>query len=991
MKMLNRIGMVCCAVLVVACQPEEKEGEKPRVRPQTTCFDEGWSFKYFGKGDPFEEASCIKSSGGSQIYHPCSHAMDGNMQTRWCAPDSRPGYRIEVNIGNKTPLRVVDIYWEKSVPQNVDIELVYPGSVEKKTVRRENLLTRLPIGERILEKIRISFPDTTGTAWASVREIVLVDREGRRVEPVSEHSPDEPAQPGYDATGFRAVHVPHDWAIESKFLKEEPNETGKLPWVGYGWYRKSFPVPADFSSSTERYYLDFDGVMSHPQVYVNGQLAGKWAYGYNSFRVDMTPFLKAGEENLVAVLASNRPLSSRWYPGAGIYRHVRLVRSHPAHVAYRGICVRTPEISRDHAIVTVHTDLENTGAQPAVLTLEQKVGDRQASPLQVTLAPGEARTVEQEILLDKPVWWCCENPHLYTLTTTLREQNKEPEVHHTRFGVRTAEWTPDGFFLNGRRVELRGVCEHHDLGALGAAFYKKAFERKIRLLQDMGCNAIRTSHNPPAPEVLDLCDEKGILVVDELFDIWRAQKYDKGNGYHIDWTDWWKKDVSNFVRRDRNHPCVIAWSGGNEIAEIFLPGGSKVSIELRNEFRKYDPTRPFTAGVNHKDGPWNGFGDTLDVFGFNYKPHLYGVYDVTRPNMPFYGAETCSCVGTRDTYFFPMEWNVSGGMRAFQVSSYGLYAPVWGNCPDIEFAAHDAAPRIAGEFVWTGFDYIGEPTPYNQDASNVGNLQGMSDQEKKAVMDNLKAMGNKAPSRSSYFGIFDLAGFPKDIYYLYRSRWKPHEQFAHLLPHWNWPGREGKVTPVVCYSSGDEAELFVNGKSQGIRRKGEGNLFCQKDISIPKNAYRFVWEDVVYEPGEIRVVVKYHGQLWAEASRKTPGTTAKVVAQVDQQSLVGDGEDLSFIELTLTDEQGNPVLTDSRPVSFAISGPADLIGFCNGNPIDHTCMQSPHQSFFNGRILAIVRGQRRAAGVAEVTISAEGLPEVKVPLQVIRPQPSREK
>ena len=982
MNRINRIGVIGCALLLAACQPGDEEADSPRVEPEVTSFDEGWSFRYFGPGDPVEDNACIKASRGSQIGHPALHAIDGNIQTRWCAPDARKGHQLELETGTTTLLRVIDIYWEKSTPQDVEIEVVYPGSVEKRTIHKETLLTRLPIGGRVVERVRINFPDTKSSAWASVREIILVDGEGKRVEPHSQHSPDEPAQPQYNAEGFCDVHIPHDWAIESKFLKDQPNETGKLPWNGYGWYRKSFDVPAEFSPARERYYLDFDGVMSHPQVYVNGKLAGQWAYGYSSFRVDITPFLKAGEKNLVAVMASNKPLSTRWYPGAGIYRHVRLVHTHPTHVAYQGICVRTPEISPEYAVVKIHTDLENTGTEPAVLRVEHSVGDHTTDPLTITLAPGETRTVERQLVLPKPIFWSCENPYLYTLCTKLSEGKKAPEVHHTRFGVRTVEWTPEGFFLNGRRVELHGVCEHHDLGALGTAFYRRAFERKVRLLKEMGCNAIRTAHNPPAPEVLDICDEQGVLVMDELFDIWEAQKYDKSNGYNLDWSQWWKKDVANFVRRDRNHPCVIAWSGGNEITEIFLPGGPEVSNELRDEFRKYDPTRPFTAGVNHKDGAWNGFGDTLDVFGFNYKPHLYGIYDVTRPNMPFFGAETCSCVGTRDTYFFPLAWDVSDGAKAFQVSSYGLSAAAWGNCPDIEFYAHDTTPRIAGEFVWTGFDYLGEPTPYNQDASNVGNLHGMTEEEKQAVMESLRAMGDKAPSRSSYFGIFDLAGFPKDIYYLYRSRWMPHEKFAHLLPHWNWPGREGKVIPVMCYSSGDEAELFVNGKSQGVRRKGEGDLFTQKDIVIPKNAYRFVWEDVVYEPGEIRVVVKNRGEPWAEDSRTTPGNTAKVAAEVDRDCIAGDGQDLCFIELSLTDEKGVPVLTDSRPVSFSISGEADLVGFCNGNPIDHTCMKDTHQHFFNGRILAIVRGRHHGSGKAEVTVSAEGLPEVKVPLQV---------
>lgn len=805
-----------------------------------------------------------------------------------------------------------------------------------------------------------------------------------------------PAGVVFDAEGegFRKVQLPHDWAIESDFLLEEPNETGKLPWTGYGWYRKEFAVPASFDAEKERYYLDFDGVMSHPKVYVNGKLAGEWAYGYNSFRVDMTRYLEAGKKNVVAVQASNKPLSTRWYPGAGIYRHVWLEKCAPVHVAKWGVYVTTPKVTASEATVVIRTMVVNTSDKPKVVVVKQRLTGKKVSPVKpvkVKLAAGESKEVKQGLVLENPRLWSCESPRMYTLRTTVEEADgEELDRCYNKFGVRRAEWKTDGFFLNGKRVELKGVCEHHDLGALGAAFHARAYERKIKILKEMGCNSIRMTHNPPAPEVLDLCDKHGILVIDELFDIWKMQKYDKRHGYHVDWPQWWKKDVSNFIRRDRNHPCVIAWSGGNEVPEINNPQGVAISRGLRDEIRKYDATRPYTVGCNSDSAMNNGFADTMEVFGYNYRPHLYKKFRQTRPKQPFYASETCSCVGTRDTYFFPLGWKVGYGARNYQVSAYGISAPGWGNCPDVEFTAQKKNPDVAGEYVWTGFDYLGEPTPYNQDRTIEANLTDMAEEERAAVRELMEKVGKNTPSRSSYFGIIDLAGFPKDTYYLYQSRWLPRKKQAHLLPHWNWPNRKGQVTPVMVFSSGDEAELFLNGKSLGVRRRGQaGNNFEQRFHQVGKNDYRFVWEDVVYEPGTLKVVVKKDGKAWATATRVTSGPVASVKADVDRDSILGDGRDLSFVSLELQDAKGNFVPTDDRKVNFKISGAAEMVGFCNGDPTDLTCMQKPNQRFFRGRVLAIVRGKREAAGDAELTVQAEGLPEIKIPIVVRKAKPAQ--
>lgn len=794
----------------------------------------------------------------------------------------------------------------------------------------------------------------------------------------------EPAQIGYDEKGFKAVQLPHDWAIESEFLSEEPNETGKLPWDGYGWYRKTFTIPTNFNANNDRYYLDFDGVMAQPKIYVNGKFAGEWAYGYASFQIDITPFIKSGE-NLVAVVASNKPRSTRWYPGAGIYRHVWLESTGTTHIGKWGIQVTTPKITGTAATVKIVTSIDNTGNRDCEVTVEQEVGNISAKPEKVKIAAGSSASVEQTLTLPSPKLWNVEKPELYKLLTVVKAGSTVIDRDKTMFGVRKIEWKEDGFYLNDKRIPLNGVCEHHDLGPLGSAFYVRGYERKIRKLKAMGCNAIRMTHNPPAPEVLDLCDRMGMLVLDELFDIWKHQKYDKVNGYHRYWPEWWQKDVKNFVMRDRNHPCIIAWSGGNEISEITTSDGVEISNNLRAEFKKYDNTRPYTVGTNAMGGMSNGFQKTEDVFGFNYKPHSYGKFHEINPGQPLYASETASCVATRDTYFFPMGWGSGSGQQNFQVSCWGTSAVPWGNVADIEFAAQKRDGKVAGEFVWTGFDYLGEPTPYNQDRSNAGNFKDLSEAEQKKMMAMLEKTGNKAPSRSSYFGIIDLAGFPKDHYYLYQSVWAPDVKQAHILPHWNWQGREGQVTPVVVYTSGDEAELFLNGDSQGVRRRGDGGTFSQNGITVGKNEFRFVWEDVKYQPGKLSVKVKKQGKAWAEATRVTTGEAKAVIAtDIDRKTLKGNGRDLAFIELAIVDVNGNVVPTDCRAVEFSVTGPAKLIGFCNGNPVDWTCMQNPSQHFFNGRILAVLRGEYKESGKAEVVVKAKGLPPLKLPFEVIK-------
>ncbi len=785
--------------------------------------------------------------------------------------------------------------------------------------------------------------------WRFARFGALADG-GTREEPGGGAGAQDPA---FDDSGWRPVNLPHDWGIEGPFRPDLSNATGKLPWVGIGWYRKDFEVPA--ADRGKALFLDFDGAMQQPVVWINGVRAGEWKYGYSSFRIDLTEKVRYGARNTVAVRLDNPPESSRWYPGGGIYRHVWLVKAAPVHVAQWGVFVRVPQVSAESATVEVSTDVEG-GAADAVAH-EVRDGDQ-------VVARGAARRGEDgqwqaRLTVDRPRRWEPTNPHLYVLRTMVTAGGRICDQTDESFGIREIRWDPgQGFVLNGRVVKLNGVCNHHDLGPLGAAVNRRALERQLEILRDMGCNAIRTSHNPPAPELLDLCDRMGLLVVDELFDCWKARK--KRNDYHRFYDDWHERDVVALVRRDRNHPCVILWSSGNEIGEQDAGPGLDVSRELTALFHREDPTRLVAAGCNHPAAAFNGFADTIDVMGYNYparNPRTYLEFKERRPRQPVFGSETASCVSSRGQYFFPVEPDKGKGFRLFQVSSYDLYAPDWANRPDLDWAQMDDAPFVAGEFVWTGFDYLGEPTPYNHDASNALNFQ--DEAERKVAMARLEELGGKAPSRSSYFGIIDLCGFPKDRYFLYQSRWNPARPMVHLLPHWNWPDRRGQLTPVHVYSSGDEVELFLNGKSLGRKTRG------------PKE-YRFTWDEVKYEPGELKAVATKGGRPWAEASTRTTGRPADLRLRADRDALVADGEDLSFVTVEVIDGRGDVVPDAVTPLRFAVTGAAELVAVDNGDPTDQTTFAVPRRRAFAGKALAILRSKPGPGGPAVLEVSGEG-------------------
>ena len=811
-------------------------------------------------------------------------------------------------------------------------------------------------------------------------------------------------QPTFDDQSWRKLDLPHDWAIEGPFRLEEPGNTGKLPFYGVGWYRKHFSFPA--KDSDGRFFLQIDGAMSYSAVWLNGHFVGGWPYGYSSYQLDLTPYIKAGADNVLAIRLDNPRESSRWYPGAGIYRNVWLLKMNPIHVAQWGTYITTPKVSPQEAAVRIQANIENQSDRPAAVSVTTVIRSGKKivaiTPIQkATLAPGQPGLTEASVVLAQPRLWGLESAHIYTATTTVEANGKVVDRYETPFGIRSFEFVADkGFFLNGKRVRLNGVCNHQDLGALGTAFNLRAAERQLEILKEMGVNALRTSHNMPAPELLDLCDRMGILVMDESFDCWKHGK--TKNDYGLLWEDWHEKDLRAEYRRDRNHPSIIMWSIGNELIELSdASEGPAIAAELTTIAHDEDPTRPTVLGSNKSKASYNGVQKGVDVMGQNYQAGGYAVFREKNPGIPLIGSETSSCTSSRGEYFFQTPDMVAaaadlaakkaaeqgkpappaapftpvspyrgqGKSSDFQMSSYDLYAPGWGCAPDFEFQAQDQNAFVAGEFVWTGFDYLGEPTPYNFDVTNLLNF---SDATGKAEMERqLKELGKiKPPSRSSYFGIVDLAGFKKDRFYLYQSRWRPELPMVHILPHWNWPERVGQVTPVHIYTSGDEVELFLNGKSLGKKKKAP-------------NEFRMRWDNVVYESGELKAVAYKGGKHWATSAVKTTGRASKIAMKADRPVIDGDGRDLSFVTVAIADKEGRMVPRSKNLVTFEISGPGEIVALDNGDATSLEPFQSSQRKAYNGLALAIVRAKPGTAGVITLRARSEGLEptEVKIACQ----------
>ena len=774
----------------------------------------------------------------------------------------------------------------------------------------------------------------------------------------------------------RPLDLPHDWGVEGSFVQAYPGETGKLPWWGSARYSKHLRVGAD--ELGQSFYLDIDGAMSGAKVWCNGTLVTEWPYGYASFRADLTPCLKEGD-NEIAVTLDNKEDSSRWYPGGGIYRNVWLTREPSVAVAHWGTYLTT-EVTGDHeARISLEVTLESR-TEPYVGLITTQIID----PLPDLVSEGgrlkrierviaETRSYEpvsdgavvpQTFEVKDVAFWSPDRPKLYLARTTVKGPDGTEAVYQTTFGIRTAEFRSDGFWLNGEKSFLKGVCLHHDAGALGAVWNEDAWVRRLHMLKDMGCNAIRTSHNPPAPELLDLCDRMGFLVMDELTDTWTVPK--KPNGYATLFDEWVEKDLVALIHRDRNHPCVVLWSIGNECGEQGMEERWDIPLRLTEICHREDPTRPTSAGNDNLWASTTPYHETHDVYGFNYKPHAYEAFHQANPSQPVLGSETASCISTRGYYLFPVSDEKGEGWLEgvpFQVSSYDLYAPGWASKPDYEWYYEDAAPYLCGEFVWTGFDYLGEPTPYNMDLSILTNYH--TEEEKEAAKAMFASWGQKIsevplPSRSSYFGIIDLAGFPKDRFWLYQARWRPELPMAHILPHWNWAGREGTVVPVHVYTSGDSAELFVNGKSQGLRRKGD-------------REYRLRWDEVVYEPGTVEVVAYKDGREWARDRVETTGAPRKLLLSKDFV-----GEELTYVRLDVADRRGSTVPTAANPVSFSVSGPGEIVATDAGDPTSHVPFWSPSLPAFGGLCSVIVR--RTGPGKIVLRATSAGLGSAKIEL-----------
>ena len=764
---------------------------------------------------------------------------------------------------------------------------------------------------------------------------------------------------------WSSVSVPHDWAISGPFDKkwdlqvvaieqngekeksEKSGRSGALPWIGKGYYKRTLSIPQGYKHAE----LVFDGAMSEPTVYINGKQAGYWAYGYNAFRVDVTPYIHAGD-NLLEVHLNNVEESSRWYPGGGIYRPVKLVLTGDTYIEGWSTFARTVNATKKHATMAVSTTLKgkptSSVAGVEIALYDHRGGFVAANRFDIS-ADGK-----YEALLDieKPKLWSPESPYLYTLVTSVYQDNQCIDRESTKVGIRTVSISKEkGFQLNGVSRKIKGVCLHHDLGALGAAENKSAIIQRIKMMKDMGCDAIRSAHNMPSTMMMDLCDSLGMMVMAESFDMWIYPKCK--NGYARFFKEWADKDITNLVLNHRNHPSIVMWSIGNEIPEQGSANGVKITKHLQDLCHQLDPTRTVTQGMDRVDAALkSGFAAALDVPGLNYRLNKYDKAYKTLPQGFLLGSETTSTVSSRGVYKFPVEVGHSKTYADGQCNSYDTEYCSWSNLPDDDWKWQDDKDWVIGEFVWTGYDYLGEPTPYD----------------------------TYWPSRSSYFGICDLAGLPKDRYYLYRSRWNKQANTIHLLPHWTWQGREGKVTPVYCYTNGVEGELFVNGKSQGRVRK---------DPSQRLDRYRLRWNNVVYEPGELKVVVyDEQGKCIGEQTVRTAGKPAELCMKTETANedkvptLKADGKDLAYITVSVLDKDGNEVPTANNTLHFEVSGAGTFQGVCNGDATSLEPFTQPVMKLFNGKLVLIVRAGTEAGTIHVKAIDKKNKMESEIEVRV---------
>lgn len=764
-----------------------------------------------------------------------------------------------------------------------------------------------------------------------------------------------------DDESWRKLSLPHDWAIEGPFSHEHNARTGGLPVHGVAWYRKHFVV--ENSHQSKQISIEFDGAMSNAKVWLNGKFVGERPYGYIGFELDLTPYIKFGEENVIAVQLAPEDLAARWYPGAGIYRNVRLKINHPIHIPQYGTFITTPNITKENATVVVETKVKNTVKSSKEISLTTRIlnakGEEVANSNKfIELNKDGITTTNVEMDVRNPQLWDMENPNLYTAISSLMLDGTVVDEYKTQFGIRTIAFDKDkGFILNGKEIEFQGVCMHHDLGPLGAAVNFRAKQRQMEIMKSMGVNALRTSHNPPAPEMLKVCDELGIVVIVEAFDEWKMGKVE--NGYNKYFDEWHETDLRDMIKRDRNHPSVIMWSIGNEILEQGSKDGWKVAKMLNDICHDEDNTRPTTVGFNYYPAPFdNKLANEVDIVGMNYWPEQYNEILENNPEMIVYGSETSSQTSSRGVYHLPIEFNEKHETN--HVSSYDvIVGPPWAYAPDVEFDAQEKAPKSLGEFIWTGFDYLGEPTPYGgRDNSSHG------------------YWNDDWPSRSSYFAPVDLCGFPKDRYYLYQSQWTS-EPMVHVLPHWNWEGKEGQNIPVYAYTNCEEVELFVNGKSYGKKVKGKDFTMIPSEYhdfekGMYQSKYRLSWE-VPYQPGSIKVVAYKGGEVAAEKEIVTASEPASIELVADRSLIDADGKDLSFITARILDKNGNFCPLANNKIHFEIDGEVVLAASGNGDQTSLDSFQSNSKNAFNGMCLLVVKSTNKAD---KITIKASS-PELQ--------------
>ncbi len=767
----------------------------------------------------------------------------------------------------------------------------------------------------------------------------------------------------FDDSRWRSLTIPHDWAIERDFdinndaqiitVSEDKDtkprlrtgRTGALPSAGIGWYRTSFNI----NDISKKYQLYFDGAMSNAKVYVNGNYIGERPYGYSPFYFDISTFIEKGN-NKIAVRLENFESQSRWYTGGGLYREVSLIQTDSNHVSTWGGQITTPKMSKKKASINITTNLVGNGK----VTVIQKIKDVTGKILlkhSKKIKLYESKNLKQIIILEKPILWSPKTPVLYQLETIVKQGEKILDTLITAFGIRSIAFKKDGFYLNNQKIKFKGVNLHHDLGPLGSAFYPNAFERQIKKLKKMGVNAIRFSHNPPAKKAMEICDKHGVFTIVEAFDEWQVGKTTKG--YNLYFNDWAERDIKNLVKRDFNHPSIIMWSIGNEVKEQGTLSGFKVGQLLSKYVKEIDETRPTTAGFNNVKGVLsNKLFDAVEIVGWNYKSHLYQKLHQDYPKMKMYAAESSSAASSRGIYKFPVVLNKFKKYNDLTKSAYATESVVWGTLPDKDFDMIEANSFVYGEFVWTGYDYLGEPSPYNEEW----------------------------PTRSSYFGIIDLAGIPKDRYYLYQSHWSEDENVLHVLPHWSWKGREGKKTPIMCYTNYHKVELFVNGKSMGaqIKKDYDNSLDNILDYNQWRSnvswellqKYRIIWDDVIFQQGEIKVVAYNKKNIKvAEKITKTAGKPYAIKLTPEEKKIkIGD---IGFIRVEVIDKNGVICPKATNKLQINVTGAGIYKASGNGDPTNLESFHKPERSLFSGAATIYIEGQK--SGEISISVKSEGL------------------